>query len=374
MEVHFHRYGNKSNRRRKVLQTLSLICFFCLLLVIISLSFSRAIKFNQDINNYQYQYFPSKPNQQIRQMRKYLSPGTSINKLKIDLTSLYGRNFNKKRRRIHFSYLNNLICSTKMRDLYMPCLYVKTTNTCFDNRRRSIFSKSNLVLNIGSKTVGSEEAAAFEADGKSDLNDKFVFKTLAESSIYEEVIKKSTFIAHAKPVSDWKEANSFLNSIRSRKDYSKARRFCWAYRSSRGEERSSDDGEPTGTAAPPILNALQSQNLSDVIIVVVRFFGGVKLGAGGLIRAYGHAARGSLQDNSNHLLKHKLVDMKIKVKQDIIGSLYRLLTSYSRYEQDFYEGLFVTLYVSVPLEEKATVIQSIIDISKGSAIITEREE
>ena len=108
---------------------------------------------------------------------------------------------------------------------------------------------------------------------------------------YELVIKKSRFIAWAEKVSDRQQAMAFL--ARAKAQYPDARHHCWAYQV--GDPRSpvnagmSDDGEPSGTAGKPILNVLQHKNVGDVMVIIIRYFGGIKLGAGGLVRAYSGA-------------------------------------------------------------------------------------
>lgn len=98
-------------------------------------------------------------------------------------------------------------------------------------------------------------------------------------------IKHSRFIAHAAPVSDGAGALAFLQSI-AQPD---ATHNCWAYRCGQ-DYRSSDDGEPAGTAGRPILAAIDGQGFDRVMVVVIRWYGGIKLGAGGLVRAYGGTA------------------------------------------------------------------------------------
>ena len=101
-------------------------------------------------------------------------------------------------------------------------------------------------------------------------------------------IKKSRFIARATCVSCREEAMAFLE--KARLDYPDARHHCWAYLignpSSASSAAMNDDGEPGGTAGKPILNVIQHKGVGDVMVVVIRYFGGVKLGAGGLTRAY----------------------------------------------------------------------------------------
>ena len=117
------------------------------------------------------------------------------------------------------------------------------------------------------------------------------FHTLESTSegCYKE--KMSKFFAFAVPVSDAAEAKEVIASYQ--KKYHDARHVCWAYMTgaSRLDFQCSDNGEPSGTAGKPILGQINSFNLTNVVIVVVRYFGGIKLGTGGLIVAYREAAR-----------------------------------------------------------------------------------
>ena len=109
--------------------------------------------------------------------------------------------------------------------------------------------------------------------------------TLAAPASHELEIKHSRFLAQAAPISGAAEALAFIGSV----SVADATHNCWAYRHG-GEYRSSDDGEPAGTAGRPILAAIDGQGYDRVVVVVTRWFGGIKLGAGGLVRAYGGAA------------------------------------------------------------------------------------
>jgi len=112
----------------------------------------------------------------------------------------------------------------------------------------------------------------------------------------EYVVKKSRFIARVVPVNSREDALAAVALAKS--DYPDARHHCWAYLlGSPKDARSagmSDDGEPAGTAGKPILNVMQHGQIGDVLVVVTRYFGGVKLGAGGLVRAYGTATQRAL--------------------------------------------------------------------------------
>jgi len=101
-------------------------------------------------------------------------------------------------------------------------------------------------------------------------------------------IKKSKFIGYYYEVDTTAEVNNILEELK--KEHKKARHFPYAYRID-GQIKKSDDKEPSGTAGMPILNILDKNNLNHVLLVVVRYFGGIKLGAGGLVRAYSNTAK-----------------------------------------------------------------------------------
>lgn len=111
-------------------------------------------------------------------------------------------------------------------------------------------------------------------------------KTIKEDGQVQEEIKKSRFICHAKRVYSEEEARAFITAIK--KEHYKATHNCSAFIIGERSEikRTSDDGEPSGTAGVPMLGVLENHNLTNVCVVVTRYFGGIKLGAGGLIRAY----------------------------------------------------------------------------------------
>lgn len=116
------------------------------------------------------------------------------------------------------------------------------------------------------------------------------FLTIQEEEQTQIVEKKSKFIAEIYPVSNIQEVESKIKEIK--KKYYDAKHHCIAYRiidEGRVVERSSDDGEPSGTAGAPMLNLLKGNNLCNVLVVVTRYFGGILLGTGGLVRAYSEA-------------------------------------------------------------------------------------
>lgn len=126
------------------------------------------------------------------------------------------------------------------------------------------------------------------------------------ATIHEIVIEKSRFICSLFPVNSVEEINFHLKQIREQ--HNKASHNCYAYILGAGSEiqKCSDDGEPGGTAGMPMLNILRYENLSNILAIVTRYFGGIKLGTGGLTRAYGNAVKEALQHGSIQTKQEKL--------------------------------------------------------------------
>ena len=115
-----------------------------------------------------------------------------------------------------------------------------------------------------------------------------VYKVPARAAEASFTDRRSEFIAHLKPVDGEEEAKAFITSVKN--EYADARHNVWAYALHDGTTRSSDDGEPSGTAGAPVLECLTKKGLTDAAIVVTRYFGGILLGTGGLVHAYTTAA------------------------------------------------------------------------------------
>lgn len=115
-----------------------------------------------------------------------------------------------------------------------------------------------------------------------------IYKTTAENGTASYEIQKSRFIAYTSHVETEAEARDFVTAIK--KKHFDARHNCsaWVLGADSSQQKSNDDGEPGGTAGNPILEAIKQHGLTNVVVVVTRYFGGIKLGAGGLIRAYSH--------------------------------------------------------------------------------------
>ncbi len=124
------------------------------------------------------------------------------------------------------------------------------------------------------------------------------FKTIEHDSCEEIVEKKSRFIANLIYVESEEQAQDKIKEIK--KKYYDARHNCYAYRIIEGDnilQRSSDDGEPSGTAGAPMLNILEKNDIANVLVIVTRYFGGILLGTGGLVKAYSEATLKSIDNN-----------------------------------------------------------------------------
>lgn len=137
----------------------------------------------------------------------------------------------------------------------------------------------------------------------------------AQAIEVELEVKKSRFITRVAYVADRDAAMQMLQQARV--DYPDARHHCWAYRlgppHSPYSAAMSDDGEPSGTAGKPILNVLEHKTIGDIMVVVIRYFGGIKLGAGGLVRAYSGAAQQAIEQLP---LQEQVAKLAVTVKLD----------------------------------------------------------
>ena len=164
--------------------------------------------------------------------------------------------------------------------------------------------------------------------------------------------KKSVFISRAFFVTTEEEAEAKLAQVRD--EHSDATHNCWAYNLRQfGKQRCSDDGEPQGTAGMPILNVIKAQGVVDVLVVVTRYFGGILLGAGGLVRAYGHAAKIAL-DAANIITYEKYEIFSLNCGYSDYQKFLPLLSSFNAVIDDtvFEADVTVTYAVKVGVSEK----------------------
>ena len=154
------------------------------------------------------------------------------------------------------------------------------------------------------------------------MDDEYFTVNNISTGLYKE--KGSKFIAYLMPSNKEIEIESHLLSLR--KEHPKARHVCYAYRLGLGSDkfRINDDGEPSGTAGRPIYNELLSANLTDVLLAVVRYFGGTKLGASGLINAYKVSSREAISQN-NIVKKYLTKKYRLSFEIENIGKVYNSL-------------------------------------------------
>jgi uncharacterized YigZ family protein len=189
--------------------------------------------------------------------------------------------------------------------------------------------------------------------------------------IYEE--KKSKFIATIRSVSTEEEAQAFINEMK--KKYWDARHNCMAYII--GEKnpimRFSDDGEPSGTAGKPILEVLQGNHIADACIVVTRYFGGVLLGTGGLVRAYQKSSQDAI---ANSVIAEKIHGIRNKIVTDYngFGKIQHLAMteSITLGEVEYSDVVSVTLFCEP--EQYDGFYKKVVDITAGKAVFQEPEQ
>ena len=197
------------------------------------------------------------------------------------------------------------------------------------------------------------------------LNDYRTVKGYGESEI---IIQKSRFITYINRAESEEEAQAFIDDIKSR--HKNANHNCSAYMIGEHDniQKANDDGEPSGTAGVPMLEVLKKQGLKDTVVVVTRYFGGIKLGGGGLIRAYGKATTEGIQaaqvvERKLHYLMKVTVDYTWlgKVENEVRGSDYPL----DRIE--YAES--VEIYIFTPANKKDIFRDWITEITNGQADI-----
>lgn len=198
------------------------------------------------------------------------------------------------------------------------------------------------------------------------------YKTVRQAGSKEIVIKKSRFIGHVMPVEDEEEAVAFIEEIK--KKHWNATHNCSAYMIGERDEiqKQSDDGEPSGTAGKPILEVIRNQGRKNVAIVVTRYFGGIMLGAGGLIRAYTDGAVAAIESGepiTRVLHREIFVELDYtwlgKVENELRNRGVRMG------ETNFADTVTLTC---LPLDGDAESFMSwMVDLTQGQSLITEGE-
>lgn len=194
-------------------------------------------------------------------------------------------------------------------------------------------------------------------------------RDFAEASFVE---KKSEFIGYISPVATNEEAVEFIEKIRSM--HRKATHNVYAYILRDGNiTRYSDDGEPQGTAGVPVLDVLRKEGLTDVCCVVTRYFGGILLGGGGLVRAYSHSAKIAV-DAAERMIMCSCYPIKITVDYDLYGKINNILPDFEIKLADTEFGSDVTLRVLVKKDFAVKFCDKVVDITNGRAKIVQGDE
>ncbi len=195
------------------------------------------------------------------------------------------------------------------------------------------------------------------------MSQKNSYKTVEHESESLLIEKKSKFIANVKPVGSESEAVEFLNKIRSK--YPDATHNVYAYIIDENNIfRYSDDGEPSGTAGMPVLDAIRKAELVDVIVVVTRYFGGTLLGTGGLVHTYGASAKEGLK--ASGIVTRTMCDV-ISVKADytLSGRIQHKIASEGIRLSDIAYSSDVEFTVCSPINETDRLINEFTDLTNG---------
>ena len=193
------------------------------------------------------------------------------------------------------------------------------------------------------------------------------YKTIDERCEARFIEKKSEFIGYLAPVETEEQAVEFINKIRAM--HRKAPHNCYAYLlRENSAARHSDDGEPSGTAGVPIYEVLRKEGLTDVVCVVTRYFGGVLLGAGGLVRAYSRGAKDAVD-----AAKIKVMALAEQLEVSVDYSLYgRLPQIFAEHDvrvssEDFADNVKISLFVRKELSERLK--EKLIDCCNGKIVV-----
>ena len=199
------------------------------------------------------------------------------------------------------------------------------------------------------------------------------YKTLHKFGVDEYIVEKSTFIGYAKPIKTEEEAIEFVNEIK--KKHKDATHNVWAY--TVGEniniQRYSDDGEPKGTAGIPTLEVIKKEDLRDVVVVVTRYFGGIKLGAGGLVRAYTKGAKVGIEAGIV-IEKVKYTEVKIKIEYTQLGRIQNEIMNLGFKVKDTIYSEDVEIIVYSKIEDVQSLTDRMIDITSGTADVSIGDE
>lgn len=189
------------------------------------------------------------------------------------------------------------------------------------------------------------------------------YLTIADAVKTSFIEKRSEFIGYLSPISSSEEAVNFINSVKA--EHRKAKHHVYAYLLRNDNIiRYSDDGEPQGTAGVPVLDVLQKKQLTDICCVVVRYFGGILLGGGGLVRAYSHSAALTC-DSAKIQHMYKSTPLTLRMDYTLYGKVTYCLPKYGVLEQNNNFGTDVMLELLVRNEVLQNLVKELTEISNG---------
>ena len=195
------------------------------------------------------------------------------------------------------------------------------------------------------------------------------YKTIYEPAKDSFIEKKSEFIGHIAPVKTNEQAVEFINSIKAQ--HRKARHNVYAYILRHGNiSRYSDDGEPQGTGGVPVLDVLQKEGLTDVCVVVTRYFGGILLGGGGLVRAYSHGCKLAV-NASRIMIMRECSEIRIKCDYSFYGKLMYAVPEFDVELNLKILRIDVSVVMLVKSELAQALKEKLTDLSNGKVFIDE---
>lgn len=185
--------------------------------------------------------------------------------------------------------------------------------------------------------------------------------------------KKSTFIGYVKRVSNEEEAKAFVNEIKSQHKEATHNVYAYIIGENRGIQRYSDDGEPQGTAGIPVLEVIKKSDLTDIAVVVTRYFGGILLGGGGLIRAYSKGASVAIEE-AGIVEKVKGLKLKIIIDYELIGKIQYLCGSKGWHIEDTIYTDKVQVELFCESINKENMIKEFVEACNGKITISEGDD
>ncbi len=192
------------------------------------------------------------------------------------------------------------------------------------------------------------------------MTEYFIPTKEAEATFVE---KRSEFIGHVWPVETEEEARAHIDGMK--KKYHDARHNCWCYLIKDGPVRYSDDGEPQGTAGQPMLGVFQKEEVTNVCCVVTRYFGGILLGAGGLVRAYTQSAKDAL-DAAGISVVRRWVELAVECPYSFFERVKNEVTALEGAVGEVEYAAGVTVHALLPEEKAADFAARITELSAGS--------